>query len=222
MNVGVAAHITAASKGGPRYDPTLTRAQRRSADNGIWCCQTCGTLVDADDSKYTVEELREWKARAERRRELELLGRGDEQENRRRYQNRFSIVRCEVGGSVFRLAWKGPFDDLETIEPPQVVTSEELRAIHCALCKYESFPLAPMWEFIHDSKAEDVWAVNEELTKKWRLKSPHLHGARHFLRVRERHDPCCFCPRCGRTHGGIYCPTCMSEVREEVLLVGCP
>ncbi|HVQ36528.1 MAG TPA: hypothetical protein VMS31_03295, partial [Pyrinomonadaceae bacterium] len=38
-NIGVAAHIAAASKDGPRYDPSLTPEERRSATNGIWTCQ---------------------------------------------------------------------------------------------------------------------------------------------------------------------------------------
>lgn len=36
LNIGVAAHITAASPGGARYDDSLTSEQRRSALNGIW------------------------------------------------------------------------------------------------------------------------------------------------------------------------------------------
>src|SRR5712691_4284186 len=35
VNIGVAAHITAASPGGPRYDPSLTPEERRSASNGM-------------------------------------------------------------------------------------------------------------------------------------------------------------------------------------------
>lgn len=66
-NIGIAAHITAASVGGPRYDETLTRDERRSADNGIWCCQNCAHLVDADDSAYSEETLRSWKRAAESR-----------------------------------------------------------------------------------------------------------------------------------------------------------
>ena len=65
VNVGVAAHITAASPEGPRYDPTLTREQRAAPENGIWLCQTDGKLVDNDRERYTVEELRGWKERAE-------------------------------------------------------------------------------------------------------------------------------------------------------------
>lgn len=63
-NVGVAAHITAASPGGPRYDATLTSEERRSLDNGIWLCQTHGKQVD-DDVSFTVDILRAWKRSAE-------------------------------------------------------------------------------------------------------------------------------------------------------------
>src|SRR5436305_10297812 len=40
LNVGVAAHITAAAEGGPRYDSVLTQAQLQSIENGIWLFQT--------------------------------------------------------------------------------------------------------------------------------------------------------------------------------------
>src|SRR4051812_46587702 len=65
LNLGVASHITAASSGGPRYDPALTSEERRHADNAIWLCQTCGKLVDNDKLRYTEEELRRWKRDAE-------------------------------------------------------------------------------------------------------------------------------------------------------------
>ena len=67
INVGVAAHITAASPNGPRYDPNLTPEQRRSIENGIWLCQTCGKLVDNDEIRYPAPLLREWKRIAEER-----------------------------------------------------------------------------------------------------------------------------------------------------------
>jgi hypothetical protein len=65
VNVGVAAHITAASLGGPRYDPTLTSEQRQDIENGIWLCQTCAKLVDSDPARFTVQVLRELKVIAE-------------------------------------------------------------------------------------------------------------------------------------------------------------
>jgi hypothetical protein len=65
VNIGVAAHITAASEGGPRYDPSLSREQRRHADNGLWLCQNCAKLVDNDPKAYPVDLLRNWKRQAE-------------------------------------------------------------------------------------------------------------------------------------------------------------
>jgi hypothetical protein len=49
INLGVAAHITAASPGGPRYDALLTPEQRSDPGNGIWLCQSCAKLVDSAD-----------------------------------------------------------------------------------------------------------------------------------------------------------------------------
>jgi hypothetical protein len=65
LNIGVAAHITAASPGGPRYDPSLTSEERRSANNAIWLCQNCGKLVDNDQARFTEGELMQWKRSAE-------------------------------------------------------------------------------------------------------------------------------------------------------------
>jgi hypothetical protein len=64
-NVGVAAHITAASVGGPRYNPSLTQKQRSDIENGVWLCQKCGKAVDDDHITYTERLLRDWKMRAE-------------------------------------------------------------------------------------------------------------------------------------------------------------
>lgn len=65
INIGEAAHITAASPGSFRYDSTLSAEERKSADNGIWLCGTCAKLIDSDTQKYTVELLRKWKTIAE-------------------------------------------------------------------------------------------------------------------------------------------------------------
>ena len=67
LNVGVAAHITAASAGGPRYDAALSAEERCSVANAIWLCQNCGKLVDNDPTRYTVDLLRAWKTIAEDR-----------------------------------------------------------------------------------------------------------------------------------------------------------
>jgi hypothetical protein len=74
VNIGVAAHITAAAKGGPRYDASVLSEQRRSIENGIWLCQTCAKLIDNDVSAFTIGVLREWKVLSESRARDELLG----------------------------------------------------------------------------------------------------------------------------------------------------
>ncbi|MBU9621420.1 hypothetical protein KTE47_27820 [Burkholderia multivorans] len=63
---GIAAHITAASPNGPRYDPTLTSEARKSAANGIWLCSICAKKIDSDEARYPVNLLLEWKLQAER------------------------------------------------------------------------------------------------------------------------------------------------------------
>lgn len=72
INVGFAAHITAASPDGPRYDPTLTSEQRKNHSNGIWLCGTHAKLVDSDEGHFTVEKLVKWKRLAERRSFIEV------------------------------------------------------------------------------------------------------------------------------------------------------
>jgi hypothetical protein len=64
INVGEAAHITAAAEGGPRYDPLLSPEERRSEANGIWMCALHAKEVDSDEEQFTVEKLREWKSKA--------------------------------------------------------------------------------------------------------------------------------------------------------------
>ena len=67
VNVGVAAHITGAAAGGPRYSPSLSPEERRQHVNGIWLCQNCAKLVDNDVARFPEPVLREWKADAEHR-----------------------------------------------------------------------------------------------------------------------------------------------------------
>lgn len=64
VTAGDAAHITAASPGGPRYDPTLTSEQRRSYDNGIWLCVVHARIIDQDESGHPAGLLHRWKAAA--------------------------------------------------------------------------------------------------------------------------------------------------------------
>lgn len=71
-NVGVAAHITAAAPGGPRFDVGLTGDQRRAPENAVWVCQTCAKMIDDDVSTFTPSVLSRWKADAESHARAEL------------------------------------------------------------------------------------------------------------------------------------------------------
>jgi hypothetical protein len=65
-NIGIAAHITAASPGGPRYVEDMDNEERQSIDNGIWLCSNCAALIDREVEFYTTDLLVEWKYNAER------------------------------------------------------------------------------------------------------------------------------------------------------------
>ena len=65
LNIGVAAHICAASPQGARYDSDMTPEERSHATNAIWLCQNCGKMIDNDEDRFTSELLQEWKADAE-------------------------------------------------------------------------------------------------------------------------------------------------------------
>jgi len=60
-SIGKAAHITAASKGGPRYDPNLLDKERHSEANGIWLCGVHHDVVDKFPEQYPVDVLKMWK-----------------------------------------------------------------------------------------------------------------------------------------------------------------
>ncbi len=65
VNIGVAAHITAAAAGGPRYDTALSETERSHPNNGIWLCQNCAKLIDNDPDRFHIALLHEWKGKAE-------------------------------------------------------------------------------------------------------------------------------------------------------------
>lgn len=60
-SIGTAAHITAASGLGPRFDSSVIPRQRSDISNGIWLCADCGRLIDSDPKRFSVDLLRRWK-----------------------------------------------------------------------------------------------------------------------------------------------------------------
>lgn len=71
-NTGIAAHIHAAAKGGPRYDASMSKEERKSIHNGIWLCSNCSIKIDRDIDAYPVEALHNWKNKAEEKALSEL------------------------------------------------------------------------------------------------------------------------------------------------------
>lgn len=66
FSIGVAAHICAASPGGPRYDSRMSKDERKSYENGIWLCQTHSRMIDVDPVRFPVDLLKCWKEDAEK------------------------------------------------------------------------------------------------------------------------------------------------------------
>ena len=61
--IGKAAHITAASAGGPRYNPSLSSEERKSINNGIFLCSNCADMIDKNNgSDFSVQLLLKWKS----------------------------------------------------------------------------------------------------------------------------------------------------------------
>jgi len=71
-SIGVAAHISAASVGGPRYNVTQSPEDRKHISNGIWLCQNCSVLIDKNPQKYTIKFLENWKNEAEKEAENQI------------------------------------------------------------------------------------------------------------------------------------------------------
>ena len=60
--IAEAAHVAAASPGGPRANSGLKPVQVKSAANGLWLCKVCHDLIDADPQAFPEAMLFDWKA----------------------------------------------------------------------------------------------------------------------------------------------------------------
>lgn len=74
-SIGVAAHITAASKGGARYNHLLSSAERKHINNGIWLCSNDAKLIDVDEERFSPKILQKWKQDAENEMRIALEAR---------------------------------------------------------------------------------------------------------------------------------------------------
>lgn len=64
-STGIAAHIHAAAAGGARYDPNMSKDERKSIHNGLWLCSNCSIKIDKDENAYPSTLLHLWKNTAE-------------------------------------------------------------------------------------------------------------------------------------------------------------
>ena len=97
--MGEAAHITAASPGGPRYAESLTSEQRREIGNAIWLCRICAKLIDTDIEKYTEKTLIDWKRIAEDRARIEVASHPKGCGNRTIHGQSTKILSCGANES---------------------------------------------------------------------------------------------------------------------------
>ena len=66
VNIGKAAHICAAASGGPRYDASMSKEQRKGIKKAIWLCGCCADKIDKDAAAFTVDLLNKWKVAVEK------------------------------------------------------------------------------------------------------------------------------------------------------------
>ncbi|MFU1779868.1 hypothetical protein ACM16X_00660 [Haloarcula japonica] len=59
--IGVIAHIHARSENGPRFDPSLSEAERDEFSNLMVLCPNHHTRIDKNPDKYPPEKLKRWK-----------------------------------------------------------------------------------------------------------------------------------------------------------------
>lgn len=111
---GVAAHITAASPRGPRYDGSLSPEGRRGIENAIWGCTQHGREIDSQSSDYSEPALR-------------ALKRIREDMARRELQN--STTRTDGSAVLIELPYADTADKLVEIIAPQEYTFETTSSV---------------------------------------------------------------------------------------------
>lgn len=75
VSIGMAAHIYAASPGGPRGTGGLSVSERSEPENGIWCCYIHGKAIDSDsEGVFSAIQLKAWKRLHEARKGADIFG----------------------------------------------------------------------------------------------------------------------------------------------------
>lgn len=63
-SLGHAAHDSAASPGGARFEESMTPEQRKALNNGAHLCPTCARLVDIDYERFPIGTIQSWQQEA--------------------------------------------------------------------------------------------------------------------------------------------------------------
>jgi len=120
VNIGVAAHITAAASGGKRFDATMSNVDRKHPSNGIWLCQNCAKKIDDDEKRFTTALLHKWKKLAE------------------------SEAATALGKS--KAEFKGGVDDASS----KIFTRREVELFEYMFIKLDEMVYVPVEEIFHD------------------------------------------------------------------------
>jgi hypothetical protein len=157
LNIGVAAHITAASPGGPRYDSQLTQEKREGVENGIWLCQNCAKMVDNDPVRYSETCLRDWKKQAEDRALAEigktrLKGRQIERSPERQIKHNLALKKRMEKDFLRRLdrRAKWPYEKFAHSEILIRSVDDETYPELQDLVSLGAWFKAEMWDFYHN------------------------------------------------------------------------
>lgn len=103
--LGEAAHIHAASRKGPRYNPDMSPEERKSIDNGIWMCRHHARLIDADYTNYSAFTLKQWKIIAEKNARKQL-------DNFEKDHTDIPLTLISIGSNIiFEGSWKSAINN---------------------------------------------------------------------------------------------------------------
>lgn len=163
INIGVAAHITAASKCGPRYNKDMSEKERKSYDNGIWLCQSCAKLIDSDLCKYTVDVLKKWKKISEELSREELEGNSNKTKNIHTFSDFIELLKYEnnyTGILDYRNKQIGLYGREKEVKEIELFLNDERDFMLYILCGETGIGKSKLINsFIHKEKQNKDWKM---------------------------------------------------------------
>lgn len=183
ISIGVAAHIFAASQGGPRYNPDMSKEQRTNIDNGIWLCESCARAIDADVERYSSSLLWEWKKNAEEAARLAIESPSlldDAYEENKVRINCDSARRLHAALDEFARIYVGVINAVVGITPEEIV--ERLDEVNARMSEIDE---TIEGTGIYDTVESALNSMNDELIVRNRTSIP-LYRTIQAMRVRLR------------------------------------